>query len=162
MLFFTGIARDSSEIAADWIKNTDRNSQDLRRMMGMVDEALEILNGRDEELDDFGRLLHDAWQLKRGLTNSITNSHIDQVYATARKAGALGGKVLGAGGGGFILFYVPPEKQAAVRAELKDLIHVPFRFENLGSQIIYYGPKHELPETSQAEQIPEIIKHVEA
>ncbi len=143
MLFFTGLSRTASEIAADWIKNTPKNGRELYRMMHMVDEALEILGGSDSDLDDFGRLLHDAWQLKKNLADSISTEIVDEIYDTARKAGALGGKLLGAGGGGFILFYVPEEKQENVKLKLKNLLHVPFRFENFGSRIIYHAEDRE-------------------
>jgi D-glycero-alpha-D-manno-heptose-7-phosphate kinase len=103
----------------------------------MVDQAVEILNCRGS-IDGFGRLLHESWKLKRSLTDKITNSFIDDAYAAARKAGALGGKILGAGGGGFMLFYVPPPRQKAVSAALRKLLHVPFKFDYSGSSIIFY------------------------
>ncbi len=139
MLFFTGISRTASEVAGDWIKNTNKNEQDLHTMRKMVEEGITILNSPARNLDDFGRLLHESWLLKRGLATSISSSSIDGTYAAAREAGAIGGKLLGAGGGGFMLFFVPPEKQANVKEALKDLLHVPFRFEHGGSQVIYYG-----------------------
>jgi len=138
MLFFTGFSRTASEIAGEQIKKTPQKGKELTRMTEMVDEALEILNGSDSDLTDFGRLLHEGWMIKRGLTDKITTNTIDSIYETARNAGALGGKLLGAGGGGFILFFVEPEKQQKVREKLKNLLYVPFRFDNLGSQIIYY------------------------
>jgi D-glycero-alpha-D-manno-heptose-7-phosphate kinase len=106
----------------------------------MVEEAIKILNG-NSPLDDFGKLLDESWKIKRGLSSQITNSYIDGIYEAGIKTGALGGKLLGAGAGGFMLFFVRPEQQAKVREELKNLLYVPFRFENLGSQIIYYGPE---------------------
>lgn len=139
MLFFTGFARTASEVAAEQIKSTPNKTEEIQAMMKMVDEAIDILvNGR--AIDDFGRLLHETWQIKRGLTSKISTSAIDEIYETGRKAGALGGKLLGAGGGGFMLFFVKPEYQPYVKETLKDLLLVPFRFENLGSQIIYYAP----------------------
>ena len=111
----------------------------MKTMMGMVEEALSILNGSQDRLIDFGKLLHETWQIKRSLTPHITNSFIDEVYEAAMGAGALGGKLLGAGGGGFILFFVNPELQHNVKEKLGKLLYVPFRFENLGSQIIYYA-----------------------
>ena len=92
----------------------------------------------DTDLTDFGKLLHENWMIKRKLTDKISNSTIDDIYERGLKAGALGGKILGAGGGGFMLFFVEPEMQSRVKRELKDLLHVPFRFDNVGSQIIYY------------------------
>ena len=105
----------------------------------MVDNAIEILNGNIANITDFGKLLHESWLLKRGLTKLITTNTIDDIYEAAREAGSLGGKLLGAGGGGFMLLFVPPEKQQRVRERLKNILYVPFRFENLGSQIVLYS-----------------------
>lgn len=140
MLFFTGFARTASEIAGEQIKKTPEKENELNRMSEMVDEAMGILNGNSSDITDFGRLMHETWMIKRSLTNKITTPHIDKIYETAIKAGALGGKLLGAGGGGFILFFVEPENQPEVKEKLKNLLYVPFKFENLGSQIIYYAP----------------------
>jgi D-glycero-alpha-D-manno-heptose-7-phosphate kinase len=107
----------------------------------MVDKAIGILNGGDSDISDFGRLLHENWTLKRSLTDKISTPQIDKIYNDALEAGALGGKLLGAGGGGFILFFVEPEYQPAVKEKLKNLLYVPFKFENTGSQIIYYAPE---------------------
>ena len=107
-------------------------------MRKMVDEAINILNGSLDNLQDFGRLLDRAWKIKRSLTDKISNGHIDNIYEAGLRAGALGGKLCGAGGGGFFLFFVPPEKQDNVKKSL-NLLHVPFRFENLGSQIIFHS-----------------------
>lgn len=144
MLFFVGFPREASKIAAKQIKNirSGRNVRELRAMMTIVDQATHVLNDSKDNLDDFGRLLHEAWQLKRGLTSSISNPVIDETYQTALSAGALGGKLLGAGGGGFMLFFVKPGQQSRIKERLKKLPHVPFRFENLGSQIIYYAPEN--------------------
>lgn len=140
MLFFTGISRFSSEVAKTQIENIKKHESALHRMEEMVGEALTILNGRDDSLDDFGRLLDQAWKYKKSLSDKVSNSTIDQIYQEAVNVGALGGKILGAGGGGFILFYVRPENQSAVKARLHNLIHVPFRFENTGSRIVLYQP----------------------
>lgn len=140
MLFFTGISRFSSEVARAQIENLKKRELELRRMEEMVGEALSILNGGKDSLDDFGRLLDEAWQYKKSLSDKVSNSTIDQIYEEAVRSGALGGKILGAGGGGFILFYVRPEHQPAVKERLKELIHVPFRFENSGSRIVLYQP----------------------
>jgi D-glycero-alpha-D-manno-heptose-7-phosphate kinase len=140
MLFFTGFARTASEVASEQIKNTPAKEGELRTMLGMVDDAQNILTAPGRDIDDFGRLLHETWQLKRGLTSLITNKHIDDIYEAGRAAGALGGKLLGAGGGGFVLFYVRPEARQAVQDALKHLLRVPFRFEQGGSQIIYRTP----------------------
>ena len=140
MLFFTGFARTASEIASEQIKKTPDRKNELIRMYEMVDEAIGILNGSSSDITDFGRLMHETWMIKRGLTNKITTPQIDKIYEAALEAGALGGKLLGAGGGGFILFFVAPEDQPKVKEKLKDLLYVPFSFESLGSQIIYYAP----------------------
>jgi len=137
MLFFTGYPRNASEIAAEQIKMTPQKASELTRMRAMVDEAYEILKGRPESIDDFGKLLHEGWLIKRSLTSKISTSAIDTMYADARSAGAVGGKLLGAGGGGFMLLFVRPEDQSRVRAKLGQYLHVPFRFENLGSAVIY-------------------------
>lgn len=137
LLFFTGFSRNASDIAASQIKNTPHKERELTEMRKLVDEAIAILNSPNADLDDFGRLLHETWQLKRALSEAITTSRIDEIYEVGRSAGALGGKLLGAGGGGFMLFYVRPENQVKVKEALKNLLHVPFRFEQQGSQIIY-------------------------
>ena len=142
MLFFTGFVRTASEIAGEQIKKTPDKGNELHRMFEMVDEAISILNGDSSDITDFGRLLHETWMIKRSLTNKITTPFIDEIYETAIKAGALGGKLLGAGGGGCILFFVEPELQPKVKEKLKNLLYVPFKFENLGSQIIYYAPQN--------------------
>ena len=108
-------------------------------MVGMVEESIGILN-RGKDLKDFGKLLDESWQLKRGLSSQITNKDIDEIYTAAREAGALGGKLLGAGGGGFMLIFAEPAAQPKIKAKLHKLLHVPFRFESLGSQIVYYAP----------------------
>jgi D-glycero-alpha-D-manno-heptose-7-phosphate kinase len=139
MLFFTGFSRISSEIAQASVVNIDKKSDELHGMRGMVDDAVDILcHGKD--IRSFGELLHSGWMHKRSLSDLVSNSNIDSLYDTARKAGAVGGKLLGAGGGGFMLLFVSPEKQADVRGALKDLIFVPFEFEAAGSQVVYYQP----------------------
>ena len=136
MLFFTGFSRHASAIAQKQVEATPAKTAELARMGGMVKTALEILAAG--ELSDFGRLLHEAWELKRGLTPVVSTDAIDAMYDAARSAGARGGKLLGAGGGGFMLLFVEPENRAAVLERLKDLLFVPFRFESGGSQIIFY------------------------
>jgi D-glycero-alpha-D-manno-heptose-7-phosphate kinase len=144
MLFFTGFSRTASEIAGEQIKQTPNKKNELNKMLEMVEDAMCSLNGSYSDITDFGRLLHESWMIKRSLTNKITTPQIDRIYEDALKAGALGGKLLGAGGGGFILFFVEPEFQPKVKEKLKNLLYVPFKFENLGSQIIYYGPQNEI------------------
>jgi len=142
MLFFTGFSRFASEIACEQIKKTPDKQIELRKMQEMVDDAINILNGGDSDISDFGKLLHDSWTIKRNLTDKISTPEIDNIYNTARESGAIGGKLLGAGGGGFILFFVEPERQPAVRESLKNLLYVPFKFDTTGSQIIYYVPEN--------------------
>jgi len=142
MLFFTGFSRTASEIAQDQIKETPNKKKELNEMQQLVDIAIDILNSNDNNFSDFGKLLHEGWLLKRSLTSKISTPLIDRIYETALEAGAIGGKLLGAGGGGFILLFVKPELQLKVRMALKKLLYVPFRFDTLGSQIIYYAPDH--------------------
>ncbi len=140
MLFFTGFSRIASEIAAEQIRQTPNRKRELSEMYRMVDEGITILNG-NSDLSDFGKLLHESWQLKRSLTDRISTAEIDEIYAAARDAGAIGGKLLGAGGGGFILFFAKPETQSKIKTKFKRLLYVPFKFENQGSQIIFYEPE---------------------
>lgn len=137
MLFFTGLSRNASEIAAEQIKNTKVKKNELHAMGDMVPEALKILNAGPARLHEFGKLLHESWELKRLLSSRITNSHIDGMYRTAREAGALGGKIIGAGGGGFMLLFAEPENQSKIREKLGEFLYVPFRFGNGGSQVIF-------------------------
>lgn len=140
MLFFTGISRYASGIAGDKIQNLQKRKEELIKMMELVDEGYGILTSEKEDFTDFGKLLNETWLLKKKLSNKITNSEIDEIYELAIKNGAVGGKLLGAGGGGFILFYVEPENQDKVRDALKNLLHVPFSFDFSGSEIIVYKP----------------------
>ncbi len=139
MLYFTGFSRSASDIAGEQIRSTKKKKKELKAIAGMVDDAIGILNGRIDGIRDFGKLLHETWIVKRSITHLITNDRIDEIYETARRAGALGGKLLGAGGGGFILIFATPASQPKVREALKHLLYVPFRFESLGSQIIMYS-----------------------
>ncbi len=139
MLYFTGLSRNSSQIAAEQIKKIEQKKTELRVLTQMVCEAVSILYGKPENIMEFGKLLHESWMIKKGLTNLITTDTIDYLYSASLDAGALGGKLLGAGGGGFLLLFVPPEKQQCVRERLKDSLYVPFHFENLGSQVVMYS-----------------------
>ncbi|MDD5085014.1 MAG: kinase [Candidatus Omnitrophica bacterium] len=139
MLYFTGFSRTASEIAAKQIDTTPAKKKELATMYKMVDEALSILTG-SADISELGKLLEEAWKVKRSLTDKISTGAIDDIYETARRAGALGGKLLGAGGGGFILLFVRPEDQERVKEKLTNLLLVPFRFEDSGSQIIFYDP----------------------
>ena len=140
MLFFTGFSRFSFTIQQEHEKAIHSKERQLLEMLSLVDRAEEILTGGD--LDEFGRLLDHTWQLKRGVNSAVSTDAIDQAYSAARKVGALGGKLLGAGGGGFLLLYVRPEKQASVRRALHDLKEIPFRFENGGARILYYSSEY--------------------
>ena len=139
MFFFTGFSRTASEIADEQIRNTASKSAELRNMKEMVDEAIDILNNSNENIEGFGRLLDDSWKLKRSLSSRVSSHAIDRMYEAALNAGAIGGKLCGAGGGGFMLLFVPPRKQRHVGKALNNLLHVPFSFETLGSQIIVYA-----------------------
>jgi len=139
MLFFTGFSRNASDIAGEQIKKTTKLEKELNEMKGMVDQAISILNNEKCELKDFGKLLNESWQIKRRLTDMISSSEIDSLYETACKAGALGGKLLGAGGGGFILLFAEPAAQAMIKEKLNKILHVPFTFERLGSQVLMYS-----------------------
>jgi len=141
MLFFTGFSRYSSDIQKNTEKSMKDKTQQLVEMYDLVGRAEQVLVNKDADLDEFGRLLDYTWRLKRGISSGISTGSIDEQYEKAVKAGALGGKLLGAGGGGFLLFYVPIEKQAVVRDALKDQLCVPFKFENDGTKIIFYNPE---------------------
>lgn len=140
MLVFTGLSRFSSEIAADQIKNTERNKKELSIMHQMVDEAVGILNS-NKNLIEFGNLLHQSWLIKKSLSSKISNPEVDHLYENALKHGAIGGKLLGAGGGGFMLLFVRPENRQKVARGLRKFLEVKFKFESEGSQIIYYNPQ---------------------
>lgn len=137
MLFYTGIKRTAANVAGTYVPNLDAKKRQLRLIREMVDEALEILGGAGD-LEDFGRLLNESWQTKRSLSTTVSCPAIDAMYEAAIAGGALGGKITGAGGGGFLLLFVPPDRQPAVRDRLHDLLHVPFRFEPGGSRVIFY------------------------
>jgi len=140
-LYFTGFARTASEIAKEQIKATPNRQKELREMLQMVDEAEAIVTNPNRSLDEFGKLLHQGWQIKRSLTQKISNSSIDEIYEAGLSAGALGGKLLGAGGGGFMLFYVPPERKPTLRMRLKNLLCIPFAFSGRGSDVAVYEPE---------------------
>jgi len=140
MLFFTGVSRFSSEVSASQLSNLDNCHSQMNEIQSMVDEGASILRNQNNSLNDFGKLLDKAWKNKRSLSKLVSNNKIDELYASAIKAGATGGKILGAGGGGFILFYVKPENQNNVAKTLKNLTLVPFKFENTGSKVVLYQP----------------------
>ncbi len=139
MLIFTGFSRFASSLARKQIKNTSKKKKELSVMQQMVDEAIDILNSKDDILR-FGKLLDESWKLKKSLTSKISNTEIDNIYSEALKSGATGGKLLGAGGGGFMLLFVSPERKEKVKRRLRKYLEIDFAFENDGSQIIYYNP----------------------
>jgi D-glycero-alpha-D-manno-heptose-7-phosphate kinase len=140
-LFFTGFSRTASEVATEQVKETPNRTAELKAMLQLVDEAEAIVTDPKRSLDEFGRLLHQGWQLKRSLTGKITTPEIDEIYEAGRASGALGGKLLGAGGGGFMLFYVPPERREELRLRLKKLLCVPFSFSQKGGHVVVYEPE---------------------
>lgn len=145
MLFYTGIQRFSSEIQADtFAKPVDKTKQ-LLDMLALVDEAEKVLTDRNTSLNEFGKLLDQTWKLKRGTGSKVSNGSIDELYDIAIKAGALGGKLLGAGGGGFLLFYCEKTKQPSLIEALEKLMIVPFNFESDGAQVLYYAPTEYSP-----------------
>jgi D-glycero-alpha-D-manno-heptose-7-phosphate kinase len=139
MLFYTGIKRTASDVASSFVNNLHNKENHLKTMRSLVDEAVSVLSG-NASIREFGRLMNENWKLKRSLSSKISNPMVEQCYEGALSAGALGGKLTGAGGGGFLLLFVPPDCKVAVRKKLEKLIHVPFRFEFSGSQIIFNDP----------------------
>lgn len=144
MMFFTGFTRFSAEIQQASKSIEDKTAQ-LLDMLAIVDEAEKVLEDRYSDLDEFGRLLDKSWRLKKQTGNKVSTGGIDELYDKAIAAGALGGKLLGAGGGGFLLFYVPEDKQPAVAKAMEKLMYVPFEFENGGTRIIHYTPEIYIP-----------------
>ena len=140
LLFFTGVSRFSSDIAKDKIANFKNRFQELTQIKQMVDEGLSILQSPSTPIAELGKLLHESWQLKRSLSNKVSTPEIDTIYQTGLAAGAIGGKILGAGGGGFILFFAKPENHKNIRKNLKGLVQVSFCFDNTGSKIVLYEP----------------------
>lgn len=146
MMFFTGFTRFSSEVQiANAATKTDKTVQ-LREMLALVDEAEHVLTDKSVELSEFGRLLDHTWKLKRQTGTAVSTNSIDDLYNMGMKAGATGGKLLGAGGGGFLVFYVEPEYQASVKAAMSELLYVPFKFENGGTRVIHYSPEDYKPQ----------------
>ena len=145
LLFYTGIQRFSSEIQADTFARPVDKVKRLLDMLALVDEAEKILTDKNVSLNEFGKLLDITWKLKRGTGSMVSNGSIDELYDIAIKAGALGGKLLGAGGGGFLLFYCEKEKQPTLIKALDRLMIVPFNFENDGAQVLYYAPTEYSP-----------------
>ncbi len=140
MLFFTGFSRIASEIAQSQIENLKNREPEIKTMHAMVDESLQILSNPNTSILEFGKLLHQSWLFKRELSNKVSTPEIDLIYEKAMKEGATGGKILGAGGGGFLLLFVRPELQDHVKQALNHLIHVPFQFDDSGSRVVVYQP----------------------
>lgn len=141
MMFFTGFTRFSSDMQKVNNVTAKEKTSQLLEMLSLVDEAEKVLVDSKSDLNDFGRLLDHTWKLKRQTGSRISTHSIDELYAKGLQAGALGGKLLGAGGGGFLVFYVTPDRQPVVREAMKDLLYVPFKFENDGTRVIYYTPE---------------------
>ena len=136
LLFFTGFSRIASDIAKSKVANCVNRREELIAIRAQVDEAIRILkNGCN--IEEFGHLLDKAWQIKRSLSSKVSNDEIDEIYARGKKNGALGGKILGAGGGGFMLLFAEPKNHISIISALNPLVHVPFKLENSGAQIIY-------------------------
>jgi D-glycero-alpha-D-manno-heptose-7-phosphate kinase len=141
MLFFTGFTRFATDIAKEKIKNFKNRESELKQMREMVDESIQILQSNNTSIDSFGALLHESWKFKRQLSDKVSTPEIDAIFEEALSAGAISGKLLGAGGGGFVVFFVKPELQAQVRERLKRLVYVPFKFEFSGSRVMHYQPE---------------------
>ena len=147
MMFFTGFTRFSSDVQkANAVGKEDKTAQ-LKEMLSLVDDAEHVLTDKESDLDDFGRLLDHTWRLKRQTGTAVSTDSIDGLYAKGLEAGALGGKLLGAGGGGFLVFYVQPEYQESVRNAMQDLLYIPFEFETGGTRVIHYTPESYEPKT---------------
>lgn len=145
MLFFTGFTRFSSDIAAEQIKATHDKTAELKEMLSLVDDGEKILTSKCN-ITEFGKLLDYTWKIKRGITPKISNNTIDGIYSKALESGAIGGKLMGAGGGGFLMLFAEPDKQPKVQKALSELLYVPFEFEDDGSKIMYYKPEdYDLP-----------------
>lgn len=140
-LYFTGFSRTASEIAQEQLRMTPHKAKELTAMLQFVDEAERIVGDATRSVTELGNLLHEGWKVKRSLTQKISNQAIDEIYEAGLGAGALGGKLLGAGGGGFMLFFVAPENRKALRARLSKLLCVPFNFSTQGSDVIVYEPE---------------------
>lgn len=142
LMFFTGFTRFSSDVQkANKASSSEDKSVRLKKMYSLVDEAEAVLTDEDRNLDEFGHLLDTTWRLKKGTGGAVSTGSIDELYERGMKASALGGKLLGAGGGGFLVFYVQPEKHEAVKEAMKDLMNIPFKFEDGGTRVIHYSPE---------------------
>ena len=151
LMFFTGFTRFSSDLQKENAMGYAEKTKQLQEMCSLVDDAERILEDKHGNIDDFGYLLDETWKLKRQIGGSITTNSIDELYEKGKEAGALGGKLLGAGGGGFFLFYVQPEKRESVMKAMKDLLYVPFKFEDGGTRVIHYTPESYVPKEEEHE-----------
>lgn len=149
MMFFTGFTRFSSDVQKTNNVFVKEKETQLKEMLSLVDEAEAVLVDKGKDLDDFGRLLDHTWKLKKQTGSSISNGSIDECYQKGVEAGALGGKLLGDGGGGFLVFYVQPEYQDSVMAAMHNLLYVPFKFENGGTRVIHYSPEDYIPKVEK-------------
>lgn len=141
LMFFTGFTRFSSEVQkANTLNKADKTAH-LKEMLSLVDDAERVLTDKHANLDEFGRLLDHTWRLKKQTGSAVSTNSIDALYEKGMTAGALGGKLLGAGGGGFLVFYVQPDRQDSVRWAMRDFMHIPFEFEEGGTRVIHYSPE---------------------
>lgn len=145
LMFFTGFTRFSSDVQKVNAAGKESKITQLKEMLALVDEAEKVLTDKYSDLDDFGRLLDHTWKLKRQTGTAVSTNVIDELYDKGIAAGALGGKLLGAGGGGFLVFYVQPERQDSVRWAMRNLMHIPFEFEDGGTRVIHYTPESYIP-----------------
>jgi D-glycero-alpha-D-manno-heptose-7-phosphate kinase len=149
MLFYTGIRRTASDVAGSYVNGLDDKDRQFRVIGELTNQGVSVLCGKSK-VALFGELLHNAWQAKRDLSARVSNAGIEEIYREALSVGAIGGKLLGAGGGGFILFFVPPSKQVRVKRRLNKLIYVPFKFESSGTQIIFFDPEQDYSREEKA------------
>ena len=140
ILFYTGIKRTASNVAESYVDNIENKKRQLRLMKDLLEESISVLTSA-QDICGFGELLHEAWEAKRSLSDKVSNSHVDELYEQALSAGAVGGKLTGAGGGGFLMLFAPPHTHRKIRAIFQNLIYVPLRFSFSGSQIIFLDPQ---------------------
>jgi D-glycero-alpha-D-manno-heptose-7-phosphate kinase len=155
MLFYTGIKRTAATVAGTFINDMEDRKRQLRIMKDLVDEGVAILNSQND-VRGFGELLHEAWQAKRALSTTVSNDEVNSLYTRAREAGAIGGKLTGAGGGGFLLLFAEPDRHEEIRRELCELIHVPIKLDFSGSQIIYYEPEQDYSASEQIRSLQSV------